>query len=281
LRMFRFEQEQWQLIGVMNDSQGFRLHTWDDGSGMGLYATGQFTAINGIPFRGIARWTGSEWIDPFPPQYRVGDMTDAVVYDDGTGPAVYMIASIREDFQWVGSGQVLRWDGSTLTGVGGPIAPPGSVISRRGLHVMRHGERDSLFIIGGFPDVNGITGSPNIARYDGQWHVMNGGLRGGSAWAVTSMETPQGMSLMVMGSFETAGGGHSPYLAQWVACPNCYANCDSSTRTPRLNIDDFTCFISKFAAGDPYANCTQSTIQPFLTVDDFVCYINKFAMGCE
>jgi spore coat protein A, manganese oxidase len=61
----------------------------------------------------------------------------------------------------------------------------------------------------------------------------------------------------------------------------CYANCDSSTVEPVLNIDDFTCFVNQFALGNPYANCDGSTVEPILNVDDFMCFINQFALGCQ
>jgi hypothetical protein len=69
----------------------------------------------------------------------------------------------------------------------------------------------------------------------------------------------------------------------------CYANCDGSTTPPILNVEDFTCFINRFAEaqGLPheqqlthYANCDQSTTPPVLNVEDFTCFINKFAQGC-
>jgi uncharacterized membrane protein len=60
----------------------------------------------------------------------------------------------------------------------------------------------------------------------------------------------------------------------------CYANCDQSTGTPVLNVGDFTCFMNRYAAGDPYANCDDSTAAPALNVNDFVCYQIKFAGGC-
>jgi hypothetical protein len=60
----------------------------------------------------------------------------------------------------------------------------------------------------------------------------------------------------------------------------CYANCDGSTVHPILNVDDFSCFINRFAAGDPWANCDNSTVAPVLNVDDFACFINRFAAGC-
>ena len=60
----------------------------------------------------------------------------------------------------------------------------------------------------------------------------------------------------------------------------CYANCDGSTAAPVLNVNDFTCFLNKFAAGDPSANCDRSTVTPVLNVNDFTCFLNKFASGC-
>jgi hypothetical protein len=60
----------------------------------------------------------------------------------------------------------------------------------------------------------------------------------------------------------------------------CYANCDSSTTLPVLNVLDFACFLNRFAAGDPYANCDGSTTPPALNVLDFACFLNRFAAGC-
>jgi serine protease AprX len=80
--------------------------------------------------------------------------------------------------------------------------------------------------------------------------------------------------------------------AQIVGCdpePDCYANCDQSTTVPVLNVEDFICFISEFAAASAlqpaaqithYANCDNSTTDPVLNVEDFTCFITKFAEGC-
>jgi len=61
----------------------------------------------------------------------------------------------------------------------------------------------------------------------------------------------------------------------------CYANCDNSTITPVLNVSDFICFQTKYAAGDPYANCDNSTIPPILNVSDFICFQTKYSAGCQ
>lgn len=63
--------------------------------------------------------------------------------------------------------------------------------------------------------------------------------------------------------------------------PTCYANCDGSTATPFLNVNDFICFLNRFGTGDPYANCDGSTTVPLLNVNDFVCFLNRFGVGCS
>ncbi len=61
---------------------------------------------------------------------------------------------------------------------------------------------------------------------------------------------------------------------------SCYANCDGSTVAPVLNVNDFACFLNRFASGDPWANCDGSTTPPVLNVLDFSCFINKYSAGC-
>jgi hypothetical protein len=60
----------------------------------------------------------------------------------------------------------------------------------------------------------------------------------------------------------------------------CYPNCDESTTQPILNIADFTCFLQRFAAGDPYANCDRGYTPPVLNVGDFTCFLQRFTAGC-
>jgi hypothetical protein len=57
----------------------------------------------------------------------------------------------------------------------------------------------------------------------------------------------------------------------------CYADCDESQS---LNIADFTCFLKRFAAGDPWANCDESVAEPILNVSDFTCFLQQFSAGC-
>jgi hypothetical protein len=60
----------------------------------------------------------------------------------------------------------------------------------------------------------------------------------------------------------------------------CYPNCDQSTSAPILNVQDFTCFLQRYAAGESYANCDDSTSPPVLNVQDFTCFLQRYAAGC-
>ena len=60
----------------------------------------------------------------------------------------------------------------------------------------------------------------------------------------------------------------------------CYANCDKGICLPDLNVADFTCFLQRYANGDPYANCDGSTSPPVLNVADFTCFLQQYANGC-
>jgi probable HAF family extracellular repeat protein len=62
---------------------------------------------------------------------------------------------------------------------------------------------------------------------------------------------------------------------------SCYANCDGSSSPPILNVNDFICFQTQYAAGDPSANCDHSTTDPVLNVLDFVCFQTAYATGCQ
>ena len=70
------------------------------------------------------------------------------------------------------------------------------------------------------------------------------------------------------------------FPAEFATIAACYANCDCSVAAPLLNINDFVCYLNRFATGDPYANCDASTAPPTLNVADFICFMNAYAAGC-
>ncbi len=71
--------------------------------------------------------------------------------------------------------------------------------------------------------------------------------------------------------FHSLPEGRALLLSQSVPC---FADCDASGT---LAIDDFICFQTLFALGDPAADCDE---RGGLSIDDFICFQTLFAIGC-
>ncbi len=93
-----------------------------------------------------------------------------------------------------------------------------------------------------------------VAGADGSWWLIR--EDDGSVNASGN----NGIAMYGLGTIETAAG--------------CYPDCDASGT---LDIDDFICFQTFFALGDPYADCDGSGT---LDIDDFICFQTFFAIGC-
>jgi hypothetical protein len=122
-----------------------------------------------------------------------------------------------------------------------------------------------------------------LARWDGRgWTTITNEVYG-SVRGVAVLSEPDGsVSVFVGGNFAEAQEGEpSANLAQFTICPAalCYANCDSSTAPPVLNVGDFICFQQRFVAGDAWADCDPTGV-PGLNVLDLVCFQRRFAAGC-
>jgi hypothetical protein len=122
---------------------------------------------------------------------------------------------------------------------------------------------------------------PMAARtaYEMEWRTIDAGagrMSGDGALQLEGTAAQPDAGDMTDGVLTLAGG----FWATLAPEPACYANCDQSTTPPALNILDFNCFLSRFAAGDAYANCDGSTIAPALNILDFNCFLSRFAAGC-
>jgi hypothetical protein len=86
---------------------------------------------------------------------------------------------------------------------------------------------------------------------------------------------------LVFGGYEGGAVRDGDTWTSTCAAVSCYANCDASTQPPVLNVQDFSCFLTRYAANDPYANCDHSTTAPTLNVGDFTCFLQAYAAGCN
>jgi hypothetical protein len=269
----RWDGTSWSFIGTTN-GYVLRAIAFDDGTGAALHWTG-FSVVNGLATGGLAKWVGGQWIPLLSPSDRIGFVRGLAAGQIGGTNALYIMAdrSINGVLQ---EESVRRWDGTTLTDIGIPnwYRHPFSVFSYSDLHIFDDGTGPSLYLGGGFT-YHSLEFPPrgNIGRWDGtQWHRVGVGLNG-EVYSLASMKLGQTPMLFAAGLVHTIGQGSVPGIAKWVGCPQCYANCDSSRTAPAVNVEDFTCFINRFAQRDPYADCN---VDGWLNVDDFNCFIGRF-----
>ena len=111
--------------------------------------------------------------------------------------------------------------------------------------------------------------------------VLDGGHISG---ATTPFLTIVGATIHDSGSYDLVATNACAAATTWATSveifPSCYANCDGSTTPPILNVNDFVCFQTQFAAGHIYANCDESWTAPMLNVNDFLCFMVRFSQGC-
>jgi hypothetical protein len=275
----RWDGSQWSAVGGGVTGSCNTLLVYDDGTGLALYAGGTFTAAGGVPGTScIARWNGSAWSE------LTGGMAGAnlprvnslAAFDDGHGVALYagglFTTAGGRDAQ-----NLARWSAGGWQPVGNGTSD--NVIR---LAVFDDGTGPGLYVGGAFVSVdnNAPVTVNQIARWDAQgWHAMHGGVSHPTVTTVSALQPfndGAGPSLFVAGGFLTAGRLPTGNIVRW-GCAPCYADCD---RSGTLNVLDFVCFQSAFAAAAPYANCDGSTLPPVLNVNDFVCFQSRFAAGC-
>ncbi len=275
----RWSGTAWKPIGVLSNLTGIvqdPMMAYTEGGVNYIVVSGVFEEISGVPAHRLARWDGREWTAMGTPPTTALALS---VYDDGTGPSLYMgyNGTISNDpMQREG---VARWTGTSWVSVGGGTNRTdmgyGGV---NAMAVFDDGSGPALFVAGSFNRAGGIP-ALQVAKWNGQaWSALGAGISG-FIKDMTVANDGRGDSLFILGDIFGVGGSNVySDIVQWVGCRGqCYANCDNSTASPRLNVNDFMCFLDAFARREPYANCT---VDHDINAADFICFMNKFAAGC-
>jgi len=133
------------------------------------------------------------------------------VFDDGTGPALY----VGGDFD-----HLARWDGETWTELPLREETWGHFGVVKAMEVFDDGSGPALYIGGKFKEINGMTVN-NIAKWDGAlWSALEGPEPGGAgvdSWVHTMATFDDGIDrfLAVGGEFIRAGGKRVWRVARW------------------------------------------------------------------
>ncbi len=265
----RWDGSTWQSVGGgLKGSGGFAFTQVNDliVYQNKLIAAGDFTTAGGaggVPASRIAAWDGAGWSAL---GAGIGGGYNGQFFPEVTSLAVHGGSLyVAGAFEFAG-GQaiqhVARWNGTSWHAVGQPLNAPVEAIA---VH-------DGSIHVGGMFTEVGTTVLSHIARLDPAlgWQPLGTG----TDLFVNQLHSYQGQ-LFASGAFAVTGGKASVSWGRWgCEASACVPDCDASGT---LDIDDFICFQTFFAIGDPYADCDASGS---LDIDDFICFQTLFAIGC-
>lgn len=253
---------------------------YDFGGGTKLVVGGGFSSAGGVANTAVlAGFDSAGWNSVGFPQTGITMVRNAAIYNGD----LYVCGDGFLDPATLSYEPILRWHNGSWSYIhlanSNQWQP--TVWS---LAVYDDGSGPQLYASGTFvlPD----NSAANFARYDGTtWSPVGsrspfvaGGYPTGILRTLAVFDDGRGPGLFIGGDFDHVDGVAISGIARWG--PKCYANCDCSTGSPLLNVSDYICFQTKYAAGDPYANCDGSTVPPVLNAADFICYLNRYSAGC-
>ena len=194
------------------------LATWDDGHGSALYAAGLFETAAGVLVNSLARWDGEVWsaLPGLPENGVDAVILELTVWDDGTGPALY-VGGRFSSIGGIAAKGIAKWNGQTWSAL---AAPGGSGLNGNvnAMVAWDDGHGSALYVGGFFTLAGGVTAN-RLAKWDGQiWSALAGPAGNGVNYEVRALAagTLAGSpALFAGGSFTTAGGITVNRIAKW------------------------------------------------------------------
>ncbi|RLE18851.1 MAG: hypothetical protein DRJ65_20900, partial [Acidobacteria bacterium] len=200
----------------------FSLAVYDDGTGAGLFAGGDFTTAGGSAVNHIAKWDGTSWSALSGPSetgmagVSFPSVECLAVFDDGTGGTLFAGGRFLAA-GGVGVNHLAQWDGASWSVLSQPSGA-GMSYFVAALEVYDDGAGAMLYAGGEFTRAGVVTAN-RIAKWDGsQWSAL-AGLSGDGmndvVWALAVYDDGGSEALYAGGSFTTAGGIAADRVAKW------------------------------------------------------------------
>jgi hypothetical protein len=236
----------------------------DDSAAQGIYSGEQagYASFGGAGLYHAGFWTGTaaSWVD-LHPAGAVQSRALAMYNRQQVGWAIFDPTPFSNLFH------AALWTGTAASWV--DLNPPGAPSSTAFAVWARRQA--------GWAYVHGQTRAGIWSGTAESWEELPTDALGG-AWGTYALSIWSDASRIYVAGYGL-GGLHNRNEALLWSRPivPCYANCDNSTGFPALNIEDFICFQTRFAAADPYADCDQSGS---LNAGDFVCFQGRYVAGC-
>jgi hypothetical protein len=268
----------------------------DTGTGPQLYASGDFSELNGVPIRSMARF------DPATSTFvaidaglttptRVGRPVAATF-----GGVTRLYAPVNRA-PGLGAFAIAAFDATTWTDViaqgrltfllNGLVDQGGSVDT---LTFFNDGAGPALFIKGSFNALDGALISPRIARWNGTTIASVGaGMTGNIAAPAITYDDGTGPALWIGSSSSITPASTGLAVLKRVACPCGPSDIAGPGPTPgadgELTADDVILFINAFTASnlaiaDIAGPGPSVGADGELTADDVILFITRFTAGC-
>jgi trimeric autotransporter adhesin len=161
--------------------------------------------LSSVPVVGQSRGCEFEWnTDLFPREGLLGTATVVHAFDDGTGPALYVVERTSS------TRQLMRLEGGQWAPLGGDFNS--DVISLQGFD---DGTGKALYAAGTFTMAGGVP-AMRIARFDGQtWSPLGSEIAGTYVASMAVFDDGTGPALYAGGLFGIAGGNPASNIARW------------------------------------------------------------------
>jgi len=217
-KLARWNGTAWESLGAnlaLFSNQLWDLTTFDDGTGEALYITGNFTGIGNSAADYVARYDGESFSPLGGPI--AGNVPlilfTSHVFDDGTGPALYVGGQAFTTAGGQPANRVAKWDGTEWSNVGEGFA--GGIVWKLVVH--DDGDGEALYAFGTFT-ASGTTPLERMAKWNGTaWEPFGGGASGTVLDALV-VPGAAGDDLVIAGQFTEIDGDAANRLAVWEGC---------------------------------------------------------------
>ncbi len=214
-RIAKWDGSAWSALGSGLNQASQSAATFNDGTGNALYVGGAFSQAGGVPnTAGIARWKNAQWSEVGGGV--AGSCNVLIVYDDGTGSALYAGGTFFAAGGIAGTSRVARWNGTAWSELAGGMDGPNNP---RVNHMIAFdaGAGTRLFA-GGFFSTAGGSAADNLASWNGTAWAPVGVGTDNTVIRMATFDSGTGPGLYVGGAFFTVGGA-SPVnvnqIARW------------------------------------------------------------------
>ncbi|MGD8454012.1 MAG: immunoglobulin domain-containing protein [Phycisphaerae bacterium] len=177
-----------------------------------LFVGGSLSMLDHVIFQGIVEWNGDAWHTLGKGLRTAG--TAMTVFDDGSGPALYLAGDFVYDHFGIAEEGIVRWNGTEWQAIPSVLSSLDEILV---MTVFDDGDGPALYAAGDFTTIDGVAAN-HIAKWDGTtWSALGEGIThyDRPVYALAVYDDGSGPALFVGGTFRYVAGDPVYYIAKW------------------------------------------------------------------